>query len=174
MDFVRSTSIELNLWPVEHFCPPFFSTSPLMWKKVFNWSDVHFYRSNFYKIHILVKKVKKYPPCNPFLSRLMRSGYLARSCSDRSILMAPLMPRTPPTNIPLTLTLEAEELSPVKELLLLDRPIASIGLLLSGKSLKDCVLLAAIFQSYISIKQIQCSMRCASLLCHLRSFQYIT
>ena len=89
----------------------------------------------------------------------MRSGYLARSCSDRSILMAPLMPRTPPTNIPLTLTLEAEELSPVKELLLLDRPIASIGLLLSGKSLKDCVLLAAIFQSYISIKQIQCSMR---------------
>ena len=100
-------------------------------------------------------KVKKYPPCNPFLSRLMRSGYLARSCSDRSILMAPLIPRTPPTNIPLTLTLEAEELSPVKELLLLDRPIASIGLLLSGKSIKDCVLLAAIFQSYISIKQIK-------------------
>jgi hypothetical protein len=62
------------------------------------------------------------------------------------------------------LTLEAEELSPVKELLLLDRPIASIGLLLSGKSIKDCVLLAAIFQSYISIKQIQLGMRRASLL----------
>ena len=38
MDFVRSTSIEMNLWPVEHFCPLFFSRS---------WSVVHFYRSNF-------------------------------------------------------------------------------------------------------------------------------
>ena len=46
MDFVRSTSIEMNLWPVEHFCFPFW-----IWKKggtkVFNWSEVHFYRSNF-------------------------------------------------------------------------------------------------------------------------------
>ena len=94
-------------------------------------------------------------PCNPFLSRLMRSGYFARSCSERSIFMAPLIPRTPPTNIPLTLTLEAEELSPVKELLLFDLPIAAIGLLLwplSLKSKRDCVLLAAIFRAYRSNK----------------------
>ena len=38
MDFVRSTSIEMNLLPVEHFCH---------FVKVFNWSEVHFYRSNF-------------------------------------------------------------------------------------------------------------------------------
>ena len=41
--------------------------------------------------------------------------------------MAPLIPRTPPTNMPLTLTREAEELSPVKELLLLERRMASMG-----------------------------------------------
>ena len=39
MDFVRSTYIEMNLSPA------------LIWKKrrtkVFNWSEVHFYRSNF-------------------------------------------------------------------------------------------------------------------------------
>ena len=51
MDFVRSTSIEMNLWPVEHFCPPFFPDQCWSGKKrrtkVFNWSEVHFYRSNF-------------------------------------------------------------------------------------------------------------------------------
>ena len=45
----------MNLWPVEHFFPCFFPDqcwSVLIWKKkrgtkVFNWSEVHFYRSNF-------------------------------------------------------------------------------------------------------------------------------
>ena len=37
----------MNLWPVEHFCPPFFSRSAL------NWSEVHFYRTTSYKIHTL-------------------------------------------------------------------------------------------------------------------------
>ena len=42
----------MNLWPVEHFCSPFFF-SDQHWSgkkrgtKVFNWSEVHFYRSNF-------------------------------------------------------------------------------------------------------------------------------
>ena len=26
----------MNLWPVEHFCPPFFSRSALIWKKTGN------------------------------------------------------------------------------------------------------------------------------------------
>ena len=29
MDFIRSTSEKMNLWPVEHFFPPFFSRSVL-------------------------------------------------------------------------------------------------------------------------------------------------
>ena len=33
MDFIRSTSKKMNLWPVEHFFPPFFSRSALIWKK---------------------------------------------------------------------------------------------------------------------------------------------
>ena len=80
-------------------------------------------------------------PCSPFLSKLIRSGYFALSCSDLSILIAPLMPLTPPTNMPLTLTLEADELSPVKELLLFDRPMASMG----RPESPDSRFLAAIF-----------------------------
>ena len=30
MDFIRSTSEKMNLWPVEHFFPPFFSRSVLI------------------------------------------------------------------------------------------------------------------------------------------------
>ena len=37
----------MNLWPVEHFCPHFLSGSALIWKKVFNWPEVHLYWSNF-------------------------------------------------------------------------------------------------------------------------------
>ena len=52
----------MNLWPVEHFFPPFFSRSALNqhWsgkkrgKKVFNWLEVHFFGSISYEIHILV------------------------------------------------------------------------------------------------------------------------
>ena len=43
MDFVRSTSIEMNLWPVEHFCPPISADLEKNGgTKVFNWSEVHF------------------------------------------------------------------------------------------------------------------------------------
>ena len=46
-----NTSIQMNLWPVEPFCPHFFSRSVLIWKKVrtngFNWSEIHLYGSNF-------------------------------------------------------------------------------------------------------------------------------
>ena len=62
MDFIRSTSEKMNLWPVEHLFPPFFSRSALNqhWsgkkrgKKVFNWSEVHFFGSTCYEIHILM------------------------------------------------------------------------------------------------------------------------
>ena len=85
MDFIRSTSEKMNLWPVEHFFPPvffpdqcwlvevlFLQKNPLQdllssvistnqhwfgkkWgKKVFNWSEVHFFGSISYEIHILV------------------------------------------------------------------------------------------------------------------------
>ena len=45
----------MNLWPVQHFCLHFFSRSALIWcwsgkkvkTKVFNWSEVHLYQSNF-------------------------------------------------------------------------------------------------------------------------------
>ena len=90
MDFIRSTSEKMNLWPVEHFFPPFFSRSVLIggkffftkksitrfvnavistnqhWpgkkrgKKVFNWSEVHFLRSTSYEIHILVRLVTSF------------------------------------------------------------------------------------------------------------------
>ena len=83
MDFIRNTSEKMNLWPVEHFFPPFFSRSVLIgWNysiytnfvmyffvkinfppistdleknggKVFNWSEVHFFGSTSYEIHIL-------------------------------------------------------------------------------------------------------------------------
>ena len=36
----------MNLWPVEHLFPPFFQISTDL-EKVFNWSEVHLYRSNF-------------------------------------------------------------------------------------------------------------------------------
>ena len=58
MDFVRSTLIEMNLWPVEHFCPPFFQISANLEKnggqtcstvQRFIFTEV-----TFYKIHILV------------------------------------------------------------------------------------------------------------------------
>ena len=43
-------AIFTNLWLVEHFCPPFFSNSVLIWRKrrtkVFNRSEVHLYWSN--------------------------------------------------------------------------------------------------------------------------------
>ena len=48
MDFVRSTSIEMSLWPVEHFCPQFFSRSAT--GQMFIFIEV-----TFYKIHILVE-----------------------------------------------------------------------------------------------------------------------
>jgi hypothetical protein len=62
MDFIRSTSEKMNIWPVEHFFPPFFSRSAKNqhWsgkkrgKKVFNWSEVHFSGRTSYEIHILV------------------------------------------------------------------------------------------------------------------------
>ena len=62
MDFIRRTSKKMNLWPVEHLFPPFFSRSVLIqcWsgkkrgKKVFNWSEVHFFGSTSYEIHTLV------------------------------------------------------------------------------------------------------------------------
>ena len=51
----------MNLWPVEHYCPHLFSRSALIWtkseEKVFNWSEVHFYRSSFLQ--------------NPYFSRKM-------------------------------------------------------------------------------------------------------
>ena len=33
MDFVRSHLGKMHLWPVEHYFPPFFSRSALIWKK---------------------------------------------------------------------------------------------------------------------------------------------
>ena len=61
MDFIRSTSEKINLWPVGTLFPRFFSRSALNqhWsgkkrgKKVPNWSEVHFFRSTSYEIHIL-------------------------------------------------------------------------------------------------------------------------
>ena len=55
----------MNLWPVEHFFPPFFSRSALNqhWsgkkqgKKGFNWSEVHFVGSTSYEIHILAGRM---------------------------------------------------------------------------------------------------------------------
>ena len=51
----------MNLWPVEYFCPLFFSRSVLIWKKrgtnVFNWSEVHFHWSTSYKIYTLTIKI---------------------------------------------------------------------------------------------------------------------
>ena len=38
----------MNLWPVEHFFPPFFSRS----------AEVHFFGSTSYEIHILVTILK--------------------------------------------------------------------------------------------------------------------
>ena len=38
----KVTSVKVNLWPVEHFCPP-----KKTGDKVFNWPEVHFYGSNF-------------------------------------------------------------------------------------------------------------------------------
>ena len=73
MDSVRSISIEMNLWPVEHFCPQVFSSfcPPFFpdqcWSgkkrgtKVFNWSEVHFYRSTSFKIHTLAVRWKICP-----------------------------------------------------------------------------------------------------------------
>ena len=57
----------MNLWPVEHFFPPFFSRSALNqhWsgkkrgKKVFNWSEVHHSEVISYKIHTLIAKKEK-------------------------------------------------------------------------------------------------------------------
>ena len=68
MDFVRSCfnkNEPLTSWtllsslffqistPFEHFCLHFLSRSVLIWKKVrtkvFNWSEVHLYRSNFFQ-----------------------------------------------------------------------------------------------------------------------------
>ena len=65
MDFIRSTSEKMNLWPVEHFFPLFFSRSALNqhWsgkkrgKKVFNSSEFHFFGSISYEIHILMKSL---------------------------------------------------------------------------------------------------------------------
>ena len=42
----------MSLCPVEHFFPHFLARSALIWpkreeKKVFNWSEVHLYWSNF-------------------------------------------------------------------------------------------------------------------------------
>ena len=48
----------MNLWPVEHFFPqfgvPYSIQVPQIEEKMFNWSEVHLYRSISYKIHILV------------------------------------------------------------------------------------------------------------------------
>ena len=55
MDFVRVTSIQMNLWPVEHFFPHFLSRSVLKWGKKCS-TGRRFICSELtsYKIHILV------------------------------------------------------------------------------------------------------------------------
>ena len=88
MDFIRSTSEKMKLWRVEHFFLPFFSRSVLIGgkfiftkksitifafqcnfnqsalirkktgEKVFNWSEVHFFGSIYYEIHILANQTK--------------------------------------------------------------------------------------------------------------------
>ena len=70
MDFVTSYSGKMNLLPVEHFfnvlsslldgfagcnSKPTQKWWQICWKKVFNWSEVHLYEMNCYKIHTLVK-----------------------------------------------------------------------------------------------------------------------
>ena len=59
MDFVRSTSIEMNLWPVEHFFPDQCWSGKNRGQK---WSEVHFYQSNFLQ--------------NPYFSSLVSQRFL--------------------------------------------------------------------------------------------------
>ena len=66
MDFVSSTSIEMNLWPVEHFCPPFFfQISADLEKnggqKCSTGQRFIFTEVTFYKIHILINSPKRSP-----------------------------------------------------------------------------------------------------------------
>ena len=60
MDSVRSTSEKMNLWPVEHFCPPIFSRSVLIWKKLGD-KSVQLVRGSFFR---------KYFLWNPYFSNL--------------------------------------------------------------------------------------------------------
>ena len=53
MDFIRSTAEKMNLWPVEHWSGK--KRGKKVFKNgVFNWSEVHFYRSKSYKMYILI------------------------------------------------------------------------------------------------------------------------
>ena len=42
----------MNLWPVEHFCPPFFSRSALIWKKTGD-KSVQLVRGSFLSMYFL-------------------------------------------------------------------------------------------------------------------------
>ena len=65
MDFVKSYFEKMRLWPVEHFWLTFFPDQHWLEKsepKVFNWSEVHFYQSNFLQ--------------NPYFSSLVSQRFL--------------------------------------------------------------------------------------------------
>ena len=52
MDFIRSTSEKMNRWPVEHFFPPFFTRSVLIWKKTGE-KSVQLVRGSFFRKYFL-------------------------------------------------------------------------------------------------------------------------
>ena len=71
MDFARSHSWKMQLWPVEHFFP-------FVMKKVFNWSELHLSEVTSYKIHTL-------SICENFISRKNTSR--KRSCNCIKMIM---------------------------------------------------------------------------------------
>ena len=91
MDFIRRTSEKMNLWPVEHFFPPFFSRSVLIGGKfIFTKKSItrFAFQCNFNQSALIWKKTgeksvqlvrislfRKYFLWNPYFRRLNKAQY---------------------------------------------------------------------------------------------------
>ena len=91
MDFIRSTSEKMNLWPVEHFFPPFFFQISADWWKIYFYKKIHYKICkccNFNQSALIWKKTggksvqlvrvslfRKYFLWNPYFSSSLKSVY---------------------------------------------------------------------------------------------------